>query len=240
MLSCESNSLAAPSKGSHTNLNCITNLCLYTCYNLHICFQMPQIKVNTQEESKPDTPDSNNADSKLLKLSSHEMIDPGDLSGSVFISQPTEDDDHSAPTHDTKDKFNIRVAIMPAMILFCLSIMINLLGIGLVYQCLPPLAEEYGISKSVIAIALGAGGVLEIPCRILNGYIADKHIVSAYTQYIVTKAMAGGIILVGNLVQGLPGMYLELQAFIVLLQCHVFLSFYWQHVVHALHDSTSI
>ena len=60
------------------------------------------------------------------------------------------------------------------------------------------------ISKSIIAISFIVGGVIEIPSRILVGYVADKWI-SNTALYAFGMFVPGFMSLLCAIISGLPG-----------------------------------
>lgn len=62
-----------------------------------------------------------------------------------------------------------------------------------------------GLEKTTVAIVFSICGVLEIPARLGNGLLADKHLISAYAQYMTALFTAGAMIICGAIIPGLAG-----------------------------------
>ena len=62
-----------------------------------------------------------------------------------------------------------------------------------------------GVSKQLTAIILAVAGGLEIIFRAGNGYLADQHVVTAYTQFLVSMLITGTSILICAIFPGLVG-----------------------------------
>ena len=70
-----------------------------------------------------------------------------------------------------------------------------------------------------MAIVMIIAGGLEIPCRIANGVLVDRHLITATQQYILSLIITAILTLICAIVSGLPGKcpicYLCVLAYIV-------------------------
>jgi len=62
-----------------------------------------------------------------------------------------------------------------------------------------------GVDKKTISLVLSISGAVEIPCRVFQGWVADRHIVSAITQYTFCVITCGLAAIVCATASGLPG-----------------------------------
>jgi len=62
-----------------------------------------------------------------------------------------------------------------------------------------------GIPKDTVALLIMIGGILEVPCRIGNGWLADKQVMTALNQYCVCVLISGSTCLFCAAVSGIPG-----------------------------------
>ena len=61
------------------------------------------------------------------------------------------------------------------------------------------------MSKNTIAIAMMVSGGVESPCRMLNGFLADKKFVNNTTQYAMSLFIPGLMCLLCGFLPGLSG-----------------------------------
>lgn len=62
-----------------------------------------------------------------------------------------------------------------------------------------------GVGKTEISMAMMATGAAEMFCRVGNGYLVDRKIISPYLHYCIASFAAGSAILVCALFPGLSG-----------------------------------
>lgn len=62
-----------------------------------------------------------------------------------------------------------------------------------------------GVAKETVTTMMAIGGLIEIPLRILNGFLYDREIVAAFTQYTIATFIAGLSALSCAVFKGLPG-----------------------------------
>jgi len=62
-----------------------------------------------------------------------------------------------------------------------------------------------GVSKGTVALVLIAGGVMEMISRPLNGWIADRRIMTAVHQYALCTFIASVACILCAIISGLPG-----------------------------------
>jgi len=86
-----------------------------------------------------------------------------------------------------------------------ISMMFQTCGYGISFSCLGKLAQSRAVSKEVVAILLSVGGALEAGSRLLNGWFADRRIVSAMNQYTFSMICYGVSSFAGALVPGVAG-----------------------------------
>ncbi|XP_067942293.1 monocarboxylate transporter 12-like [Watersipora subatra] len=120
------------------------------------------------------------------------------------------EDNNKNSRRKTKEKFAWKILLYPKFLMLLFSILAYTMGLAVFYTCLPALGEESGISREIIALALGIAGGLEIPCRIANGIFADRNIISATSQYTICLFVAGGLALSCTAIPGLTGIVLAL------------------------------
>lgn len=65
------------------------------------------------------------------------------------------------------------------------------------------------MSKDTVALALTIAGVVEIPARIVNGFLADRKIMSAVTHLSLCMCLTGTAALLCATISGLEGRFLE-------------------------------
>ncbi|XP_067951220.1 monocarboxylate transporter 14-like [Watersipora subatra] len=117
----------------------------------------------------------------------------------------------SSPAVETRqEKFLWRVIILPRFILVLISSTFFIFGGFIVFQFLPALGKESGLSKETVTIAMMIGGVVEVPCRILNGHLADLKLVTITTQYALSMLVPGFFCLICASISGLAGISLAL------------------------------
>lgn len=63
-----------------------------------------------------------------------------------------------------------------------------------------------GIAKSTVAIVLMVAGCLEFPCRIGNGILLDRGIMTATQQCTLSIFLAGLHVLLCAIISNLPGL----------------------------------
>lgn len=61
------------------------------------------------------------------------------------------------------------------------------------------------------------GGVLEIPSRVVNGVVADRHYMTAYNQQVLYICLAGLMILLCAIFSGLPGKLIWINILLMLI-----------------------
>lgn len=66
----------------------------------------------------------------------------------------------------------------------------------------PSFANEYGVSLEQLSTLMAVTGACEIPCRVINGFIADRKIMAAMTQLSLVLLLSG---VAGFLTVILPG-----------------------------------
>ena len=62
-----------------------------------------------------------------------------------------------------------------------------------------------GIAKDTVALLMLLGGVLEIPSRIINGYLSDRGFISNLNQFTFSIFLAGLMALLCAIISGLSG-----------------------------------
>ena len=61
------------------------------------------------------------------------------------------------------------------------------------------------ISKDTVATLLMIGGLIELPCRAINGIIADRHIITRVNQFILYTFIAACTSLTTAAISGVEG-----------------------------------
>lgn len=72
-------------------------------------------------------------------------------------------------------------------------------------RTIPLLITVAGVSKDVVALAMVFSGIVEIPCRICNGFLADRKYMSATAQYTLCLFMCGALTLGATYLPGTAG-----------------------------------
>ena len=62
-----------------------------------------------------------------------------------------------------------------------------------------------GIAKDTVALLMLLGGVLEIPSRVINGYLSDRGFISNLNQFTFSIFLAGLMALLCAIISGLSG-----------------------------------
>lgn len=88
---------------------------------------------------------------------SSQILSIGDMSGSIFFTHKQSDIQSATSTASSldtvvDDSFNWRVIMQPKMIMLGTSLTFYVMGSSIVYQCLPPLANEIGSYKQLCSI----------------------------------------------------------------------------------------
>lgn len=63
-----------------------------------------------------------------------------------------------------------------------------------------------GISDKLVSILMAVSGAIEIPCRIGNGWLADRKIITTTAQFAICVFLAGFFCLLCAIVSNLAGM----------------------------------
>lgn len=71
----------------------------------------------------------------------------------------------------------------------------------------PSFADENGVPLEVLSIVMAATGACEIVCRIINGWVADRKLVTALIQLSLVLLMTGGAMFLAALIPGIVGMW---------------------------------
>ena len=66
-----------------------------------------------------------------------------------------------------------------------------------------------GVSKETVALATMISGIVEIPCRIGNGFLSDRKYMTATSQYTLCLLVAGLLTLLATLLPGVAGKILH-------------------------------
>ena len=68
-----------------------------------------------------------------------------------------------------------------------------------------------GVPKKTVALMMLFAGVVEIPCRIANGFLADRHIISSLSQFAICIFCAGFMSLLCAIFSGIAGKFTAYQ-----------------------------
>ena len=69
----------------------------------------------------------------------------------------------------------------------------------------PSFAIEHGVPLEVLSIVMAATGACEIVCRVVNGWVADRKLVTVLVQLSAVLLMTSGAMFLAAIIPGIVG-----------------------------------
>ncbi|KAF6028868.1 SLC16A12 [Bugula neritina] len=150
------------------------------------------------------------------EVASGNVKDSTDQTAETDVDSPDTREIERAPSanidteNKAKEKFTWRVILVPKMLMITMCSVVYMLGFSVTYTCIPAFARECGISDKLVSILMAVSGAIEIPCRIGNGWLADRKIITTTAQFAICVFLAGFFCLLCAIVSNLAGIILAI------------------------------
>ncbi|XP_067942235.1 monocarboxylate transporter 12-B-like [Watersipora subatra] len=134
-----------------------------------------------------------------------------DVSASQLLAKPQSPDSDDEENKAVKEsKLNWKIILNPRYVLLLLGLFIYFAGLAMTYSCLPSLGKESNVSKTFIPIAIAGAGGIELFMRIVNGWFADRKIISAFNHIAICMTFTGAMAALCATFSGKAGIVLML------------------------------